>query len=163
MHGDLSWLYFRARCYQQAIDQAEKTLTLDPGNRNAILCLVHTYTKLGQEDRAAEQVRRLLSLLKIPEETVPEDTTQLLVKFRSWRLARTQARAEVEKVHPAAFALLYADLGRAEQTMLALVAASQESYCPFLPFIGSDPRLDLVRSDPRFEALVKKIGLPGMP
>ncbi len=162
-HGDLSWLYFRARRYEQAIDQAGKTLDLDPENRNAIRCLIHTYTKLGQDDQAAEQVRRYLSLLKIPEETIPQDPAEALAAFRSWRLERTRARAEKEKVHPAAFALLYADLGHADQSMSALVAASEERYCPFLPFIESDPRLDLVREDPRYETLVKKIGLPAAP
>jgi eukaryotic-like serine/threonine-protein kinase len=51
-------------------------------------------------------------------------------------------------------------LGEREETFLALDAAYKERS-HWLVWLKRDPRWDEIRSDPRFQALVQKVGLPG--
>jgi hypothetical protein len=57
------------------------------------------------------------------------------------------------------FADTYAQLGRREEAIRYL----EESYrerSPDLVFVQNDPNFDFVHSDPRYRAIVNKMGLP---
>jgi serine/threonine protein kinase/tetratricopeptide (TPR) repeat protein len=58
-----------------------------------------------------------------------------------------------------AFAAIYAGLGDREQVFAYLDAAYRE-HSHWLVWLKRDPRWDDVRSDPRFQNLVRQIGLP---
>jgi serine/threonine-protein kinase len=58
-----------------------------------------------------------------------------------------------------AIAVVYAGLGDRERALGALEAAVRERS-HWLVWLKRDPRLDGIRSDPRFRALVKEVGLP---
>jgi len=56
-------------------------------------------------------------------------------------------------------AVIYIGLGRKDQALEELENAHQE-HSEWLRYIKVDPRLDPVRSDPRFEALLQKVVAP---
>ena len=57
------------------------------------------------------------------------------------------------------FAILLAGLGKKDRTLARLEQAYQDgSYWLFT--LKSDPRLDSIRSDPRFADLVRRVDLP---
>ncbi len=55
-------------------------------------------------------------------------------------------------------ALIYVGLGEKEQALNLLEKAYEERY-PWLIHLSVEPRLDPLRSEPRFKALVSRIGL----
>ncbi len=77
-----------------------------------------------------------------------------------WAKALKDAKNPRDAEEAAYFvAWAYARLGNADETLDWL-----EKGCSarpfFLPFIGVEPLFDPVRSDPRFQALLRRIGLP---
>ena len=62
-------------------------------------------------------------------------------------------------VSPVSFAVVCAKLGDKDQAFAWLDKAYAERS-PWLAYLSSDPDFDNLRSDPRFAALTKRIGLP---
>jgi hypothetical protein len=68
-------------------------------------------------------------------------------------------RAAKQYVSPTDFVDAYSQLGHKEETIHYL----EESYrerSPHLAFLQSEPSLDFLHSDPRYQAIVNKMGLP---
>ena len=61
-------------------------------------------------------------------------------------------------VSPVAFAVTHAKLNEADQAFAWLEKAFQERA--WLPYVKADPDFDNLRSDPRFNELMRRIGLP---
>jgi tetratricopeptide (TPR) repeat protein len=69
-----------------------------------------------------------------------------------------QLQAGTSTVSPAELAILYAALGEKEQAFASL-AQAHASHDPQLQLIGVVPAFDPLRSDPRFQELVRGVGL----
>ena len=69
--------------------------------------------------------------------------------------------AEHEHVWPTDAAFLYAALGEKDRAFYWLDKAVQEKD-GWLFLINVDPRLNSLRSDPRFSAIASKVGLPAV-
>ncbi|HEX7296482.1 MAG TPA: hypothetical protein VF251_12055 [Pyrinomonadaceae bacterium] len=64
-----------------------------------------------------------------------------------------------EYVSPVELAVLYAGLDKKEEALAAL----QRAYAAHdlqMQFLGIDPFLDSLRSEPRFQEISRKVGLP---
>ncbi len=73
-------------------------------------------------------------------------------------LDQLRARMRDEYVSPGSVATLYVGLGEVDEAFAALTEAeAQHSY--LVAWWKVDPDLDPLRSDPRFTALLKKVGL----
>jgi tetratricopeptide (TPR) repeat protein len=58
-HQNLASAQFRAGSYAQAVETAQKALTLNPGSSQMVRLLAVAYSHLGQEDKALEYQERL--------------------------------------------------------------------------------------------------------
>jgi len=70
---------------------------------------------------------------------------------------------KTQKVEPSSFflSLAYARLGRKDQAFASLEKAYEHrSEMHKMVFLGVDPRFDALRSDPRFDAFLRRVGLP---
>jgi TolB-like protein/DNA-binding winged helix-turn-helix (wHTH) protein len=76
-----------------------------------------------------------------------------------WNLSDVQRTATRKYVSPIEFAFCYARLRRKDETIRYLERAYQERT-PFLVHVPHDPNFYFVHSDPRFQAIIKKMGLP---
>jgi len=76
-----------------------------------------------------------------------------------WNLNDVQRTATTKYVSPMEFAFCYARLRRKDETIRYLEKAYQE-HTPFLVHLPHDPNFYFVHSDPRFQAIIKKMGLP---
>jgi len=74
-------------------------------------------------------------------------------------LSNVQRTATTKYVSPIEFASCYARLRRKDETIRYLERAYQE-HTPFLVHVPHDPNFDFVHSDPRFQAIITKMGLP---
>lgn len=78
---------------------------------------------------------------------------------QQWRLAHLNASARDRYVSPLEFAMAYARLGQKEQSFQWLDKA-YDGHAPWLIWLGRHSELDSLRGDPRYEVLIRRIGLP---
>lgn len=74
-------------------------------------------------------------------------------------LARLKSRSEREYVTAYAIALVHASLGQADSAFVWLARGERE-HTNWMVWLRRDPRWRSIRSDPRFEALARRLRLP---
>jgi TolB-like protein/Tfp pilus assembly protein PilF len=163
MSVHLGWLYYYLRQYDRAIDQLNKTLELDPNYG-----LAHWYIGLVKEQQsrfaeALDALGRAEGLLK-GNLVVEADRAHALAASKRTGEAEAALRnllslSPARYVNPVEVALIQIGLGRNDEAFRLLDRAYAE-HSDLLVYLGVDPRLDPIRSDPRFAALVRRVGLP---
>jgi TolB-like protein/Tfp pilus assembly protein PilF len=157
----LGYIYYFARQYSQAVEQLKKTLELDKNYGNTHTTLGYTYNAIGQYKDAIAELEESLRLRG-------DNTSDQC--FLGYALAKTGRRNEAESilkrlettkeyVSPPELAILYIGLGEKEQALSALERA-YAAHDPQMQFLGVAPEYDTVRSEPRFQELIRKVGLP---
>ena len=157
----LAYYLYHARRYDEAIVQIRKTLELDPGSTLARHLLGCCLLWKGDTAGAIEEFQRS----KI---VVTGAWYQGLLGY-SYAISGNRPKAEEllgkleelakhQYVNPSAFAAIYLGLGEKEKALdwLDKCYENQESACWLLKV---DPIYDSVRNEPRFQALLKKVGL----
>jgi serine/threonine-protein kinase len=156
----LSFDYYMLRQPEKAIASGKKALALDPTFyfQHAYLARFHAYQ--GDYKSALDE------LGKVP----PEAVDVYAISTRGSIFARQGNRAEAEKaiaelrkmsetqyVSPFEFAYIYNSLGDRDQTFIWLDKAFADQS-ESLGFIRTLPDFDPIRSDPRYAALMRRIG-----
>jgi tetratricopeptide (TPR) repeat protein len=161
--GHLGWHYLYARQYDQAIEQFRKTLELDPAFPQAQRYAAWAYLQKGMRQEAIASLRAALGPLGRNPEVEGELGYALGVAGR-----RAEALAMLEGlrqlpstryVPPYSVALVHAGLGDRDQALAWLEKAYGERS-DYMLYLNREPMLDGLRSDPRFAALVRRLGLP---
>jgi hypothetical protein len=75
-------------------------------------------------------------------------------------LASMKKKERTQYVAPSDVALQYAQLGDREKTLSLLEEAYRQHSPLLLESLQSDPAYDFLHKDPRYRALIEKIGLP---
>src|SRR5437867_2832264 len=159
----LGWHYLYARQYDQAIEQFRKTLELDPAFPQAQRYAAWAYLQKGMRQEAIASLRAALGQLGRNPEVEGELGHALGVAGR-----RAEALAILEGlrqlsstryVSPYSVALVHCGLGDRDQALAWLERAYLERS-DYMPYLSREPMLDGLRSDPRFAALVRRVGLP---
>jgi TolB-like protein/DNA-binding winged helix-turn-helix (wHTH) protein/Tfp pilus assembly protein PilF len=159
----LGWHYLYARQYDQAIDQFRRAIELDPTFPQAQRYAAWGFLQKGRHEEAIAALRAAVKGLGGQSEVEAELGYALAVAGR-----RAEARAVLEGlsqpssgryVSPYAVALVDAGLGDRDQA-LAWLDKAYEERSDYMPYLGLEPMLDPLRSDPRFGALVRRVGLP---
>jgi len=156
------WVMYCARQYDRAANQLRKTLQLD---RNFVLTHVHlacVYEQQGELALAIDTFRSALAL-------APDDV--LALKGLGHALAvsgdlagaqgivdRLVALSRERAVAEDSVAIVYAAMGRHDEAFAWLDRACDERS-PWLIWLHVDPRFDVLRDDPRFAALLARVGL----
>jgi tetratricopeptide (TPR) repeat protein len=150
-------LYFAGR-YEESIEQLRHTLELYPDYGNVYFDLGVSFARTGRYEEGREVMARLDALL-------PGDVRAMIVT--GWIDASSgheaNARAllqEMEKYDapPMSMAVVYAGLGEIDRALTALEAAVEERDLT-LPYVGVEAAYDPLRSDPRMDAILQKLGL----
>jgi serine/threonine-protein kinase len=158
----LGWVHFFSRHYGEAAEHFEATLALDPHYVFIHWFLGQTYLMQERLDDAIAVLRRGLAGSK----GHPGMSAYLgHACARAGRLdpAHTILR-ELEEhamrsyVPADYFAVLYIGLGEADEAVAWLEKAYDERAL-HLVFLAVDPVFDDLRGDPRFDALLEKVGL----
>ena len=82
-----------------------------------------------------------------------------LMAVHEWQLSRIKDEAREGYVAQLDFAAVYAHLRRKEEALHYLELAYQERE-PWLVHIQNMPSFDFLHSEPRYQVIVKKMGLP---
>ncbi len=160
---EVGWAYYYARRFPQAVQQARKALAMERDYPFGRLLLGESLWLQGQFEEALRS--------GYPGPYWPDGNRRAkeiyarggVRALRHWvvedmekGIARGQPLAARALNHLAAS---YAELGDKERAIALLERAYQE-HDPWLPMDLAAPRLDPLHSDPRFQNLLRRIGLP---
>jgi TolB-like protein/DNA-binding winged helix-turn-helix (wHTH) protein len=76
-----------------------------------------------------------------------------------WQLKRLEEKSRTSYVSPVTLAQLHAQLGEREKT-LSLLEQGLRERSPDLPWSRIDSAYDFLHSDPRYQAIIQRMGLP---
>ena len=158
--AQIGWALFTARQYHQAIEALKKVLELDRNFPDAHIYLGYSYAANGQYLEAIAAYQEAIRL------GVDDPSVQISLGAAYAQAGeRGKAQAILKRlqrsdqyVSPGELAKLHAALGEREQAFASL----EKAYAMHdlqLGFLGVDPEYDSLRSDPRFTALMRRVGL----
>ncbi len=158
--ADLSSVYLWAGNYSGAATHCSRTLELNPTSRTAHRCLAEAMEGLGNLDSAATLTIKLWEIRDDDSTAVSRlknlAPSDVITESRGMELARLQAQ---ENPPPVSVASVLLKLGRAQEALDLLETASQ-SRSPSFFVLGADPVFNPLRSAPRFQRIVRDLGIP---
>jgi serine/threonine protein kinase/Tfp pilus assembly protein PilF len=156
------WVFFYARQYDNALEQCRKVLDLDPHSVSANECIASTYLATGAYEQAVAGYQGLAAISQ-------NDPLRLTGLGCAYALGgkRTEARRVLTQlelasksnyVAPFFLSLVHASLGDKGPAfaMLEKAYTQRDSY---LVRLKVEPTLDPLRSDPRFDKLLRRMNL----
>ena len=159
-----SGIYYHQRDYKALVEASRRFITINPTAWPGHYFLAVGYDGLGQRLDAVSEYQKAVELSH-----GDTDTTAGLAHA----YIATGKRAEAEKilsdllgqsrekyVSPYMIATIYAGLGNKEKAFDFLEKAYQERSPDIPYFLKADLRIDNLRSDPRFQDLLRRVGLP---
>ncbi len=151
-------LYF-SRQYDAAIHQLRKTLDLDPNFAPAQRALEVAYAQNGMYKEAVAERQRVLTLSGSPDlaATIAEDYKKSGYPgvLRGW----LEGLKALSYVSPYTLAEIYARLDDKEEAISWLERAYSDRDSK-LTYLKVEPAFDQLRSDPRFQKLLRQLSLP---
>jgi eukaryotic-like serine/threonine-protein kinase len=161
-NANLGSVFVFTHRWDKAIEQLRSSIDLDPNNWFDHYFVGRAYVQKGRFPEAIAALKQALSL---------EGPTEVWASLgHAYALSgkREEAQKVIEhlrelSVHeyvaPYNIAVIYAGLGETDEAFAWLNRAYQErSY--LLTYLTVDERLDKLNSDPRFDELVHRVGLP---
>jgi eukaryotic-like serine/threonine-protein kinase len=155
------YIYFLMRQPEQAIAIFNKLLELSPNTTNIQRQLGLALSQQGRHQEAIAQV----SQFRAPVSTATQLAWRAYIYARAGQrdealrsLRELKAQAAQGRVPPLYFTRVYLGLGDKEQAF-AWLRRGYEERSDHLLRIGVDPVFDPLRSDPRFDELLRGIGL----
>ncbi len=153
--------FYYTRHYQEAIVQLKKTLEIAPDFWFARAYLGRTYARMGRLPEAIAELQKAEQL----SGGLAETWSGLGVAYAE-QGEKNKAREILEKlktqtdpyVPPLSIAVLYGALGDKDRAFEYLEQAYEQGSI-YVSFAKVDPELDPLRSDPRYTALLRKMGL----
>jgi TolB-like protein/Tfp pilus assembly protein PilF len=160
INADFGWTYFNARRYDEAEAQVRKTLEMDANfflTHFYLGCVLKLKGRIAQAipefQKAFDLNHDLYALAMLGQAYGRNGQTEQARNV----LAQLNAEAKSRYVAPYALALALLGLGEKERALAELERAYQTHDTNYLFVIKTDPLLDDLRGDPRFEALVQKV------
>jgi serine/threonine-protein kinase len=149
--------------FDQAQDHLRKTLEIDPNFIQTHYRLGAVYEETGRYAEAITEIRQVMKL----SEGKPHG---IAVLARVYALAGKKEDAQKtlnqllqmakqRYVAPTSIALIYAALGDKDQAF-AWLAEADKAHDLQIVRLKTDPMFSRLRSDPRFDELVKRVGIP---
>jgi tetratricopeptide (TPR) repeat protein len=155
--------FYYARQYDQAIEQARRTLEAYPNFWLTHFWLGSAYREKKMYPQAVEQFRLARELSHdLPAMIMAYGHAQALAAnpAEARRALATLKELSRSRYIPALyFAGIHLGLGEKDQTVAELTQAYTEKTDRLI-YLGVEPIADPLRSDPRFRALLRQIGLP---
>jgi tetratricopeptide (TPR) repeat protein len=154
-------LLFRARKFDESIRHYQRAIELDARNFGAYTRLAEVYEQMGRFEEAVSLIEKALRL---------QDAALIKSPALGRAYALAGKRAEALEIityvtKPGSnprwtqdIALTYFALGDRDRGFQWLTRAFDQRQ--FLMYLKVDPRFDSVGDDPRFQSLVRRIGLP---
>jgi len=161
--GSLAWVYLCARRYDQEIEECKKTLDLDRNFYHVRWGLGMGYLQKAMCEQAIVEMREAVKL---------SQDAPLVVGMLGEAYAAAGHRDEAQKVleqlkelskqryvTPYIVGRIYAALNQVDEALRWLETAYRE-HAAWMVWLKVDARLDGLRSDPRFQDLLRRMNFP---
>ncbi len=156
----VGWVSFLGHRYDQAIEACRKTLEMEQSFSPAHEYLAMAYEAKGMYEEAIAEFQKARRRNPFMLGGLGHAYAMAGKKAEALKVVREmEKRAKKAYSSPYQVALVYAGLGKKDQAFQWLEKAYEERY-PWLIHLKRDPRLEPLHSDPRFQDLVRRIGLP---
>jgi tetratricopeptide (TPR) repeat protein len=157
----LAWAFNHAKRFDEAIAASRSTIDLDPSFPHAHSSLGYALLQTGRYEEALAEFQKEVELTgEAPFSLARLGWTYSVAGKKSEAqkmLGELNSRSEREHVDPLVFAWIYIALDNKEEAFSWLAKAYEEKSS-WLIFINSDRLYDPLRSDPRFNQLLRNIG-----
>jgi eukaryotic-like serine/threonine-protein kinase len=158
----LNWDYGRclylSRKFDDAITQHKKTLELDAGFSRAHRTLSEVYRVKGDHAKAIEEQVKNFELSGEPQNAALIREAFAKGGWQGYLRLVTAENSSLKDRH-FVIAKAYVELGEKDKAFAELNKAYENRESP-LQWLKVEPQLDPLRSDPRFQALLKRVGFP---
>ena len=159
----IGWAFYMARRYDEAIEQLRRTVELDPNYPVTYWILGVVLRKLGRYEQAiAEGEKGVMlsggsSLMRaaLAQTLATADRREKAIQV----LDDLTRLAKHKYVAPYFFAGIHIGLGEDDRTMEYL-EKSYEEHSHWLIYLHIDPSMDGLRSNSRFQDLLRRVSLP---
>jgi TolB-like protein/DNA-binding winged helix-turn-helix (wHTH) protein/Tfp pilus assembly protein PilF len=160
--ADMADLLFVARLYDESIQQSRNTLQMDPNFAVARFELGQAYLEKHMYDQAVAELQEAIQLSGGSPTFIANLARAYVASGKRTEAAKLlddlKKRSSSGYSNASEIAMIYASLGDRDQAMNWL----EKSYAErFNPSVLLRPGFDPLRSDPRFQSLLRRIGLPG--
>jgi TolB-like protein/DNA-binding winged helix-turn-helix (wHTH) protein/Tfp pilus assembly protein PilF len=161
INADLAELFVLAHSADESIEQSRKTIAMDPNFALAHNQLAQAYLQKGMNAEAVAELQKALELSS-GSPTIMANLARAYVAFGNRAGAETLLADLMKRSTPitsycSEIAVIYAALGDKDQAMSWLEKGFERR---FNPGVMLRPGLDTLRSDPRFQDMLRRIGLP---
>jgi tetratricopeptide (TPR) repeat protein len=161
INADLAELLVLAHSYDESIRQSRKTIEMDPNFGLAHNHLAQAYLQKHMNDEAAAELQIAVQLSGGSPTCIANLARAYVASGKRSEaeklLSDLKKRSNPSSSHASEIAVVYASLGDTDQAMNWLEKSYEER---FNPGVLLRPGFDPLRSDPRFEDLVRRIGFP---
>ena len=161
INADLAELLALAHSSDESIRQSRKTIEMDPNFGLAHNHLGQAYLQKQMYDEAAAELQKAVHLSGNSPTCIANLARAYVASGKRSEAAKLlnglEKRSNPGYSHGSEIAVIYAALGDTDQAMNWLEKGYQER---FNPGVLLRPGFDPLRSDPRFQDLVRRVGLP---
>lgn len=159
----LGWRLYMARQYAQSVEQLSNTIDMDPNFALPHLVLGQAYEQMGSFQKAIAEFEKAASLShnSAPMISALGHVYGLMGRKLEAQRVVNQLIEQSKRRYIAPFyvGIVYIGLGEQETAMNWLEKA-YEDRSNGLVFLKVDPQLDPLRSNPRFQSLLRRLNLP---
>jgi serine/threonine-protein kinase len=166
----VGYTYMENRQYDQAIEQLRKTVEMDQNFPRARLYLALTYERKGMFEEAISEYEKHSILNGTSPEEAAKEAAALREAYKKsgangyWRKQikiyekNRASRSDFLLTPLSIIASIYAQLGEKEQALALLEKAYEKREMDVTAL--KSPIYDPIRTDPRFQDLMRRVGLP---
>ena len=157
----VGWAYYHARRFDEAIKVHQATLDMDPNFEWAHQSLGWAYVQKGSYKEAIDELKRARELLDSSFNVAGLGYAYAMAGNQNEAqksLTELIDRSKREHVPLYLIALLYGALGQKQEALASLEEAFK-TRAGQLIYLRTDPRLDVLRSEPGFKSLLQRINL----
>jgi Tfp pilus assembly protein PilF len=155
-------LLFYSRQYDQALQHFQKIISIEPNSPGSHLSLADIYKQKQMYPEFLEAFMTYQGLTATP----PEESEALRKAFKGSgfpgfarkMLDLNKTKATTTYVSPFVFAVLNINLGRKDEAV-GWLEKGFDARVPLMVRLKVDPNFDSLRDDPRFQDLLRRIGL----
>jgi TolB-like protein/Tfp pilus assembly protein PilF len=159
MRGLSGAYYYHEGKFIESLDEYRKLQEIDPDYGSIHWGYFNIYVKQGEDLKAVEELQKIMTLDSSTIKNV-NVVKELYNKSGMNGILNWLIELELIKPYPYDYDLAaqYARLGKKDEALNWLEKAV-EKRTPNIPRINNDPDFDNLRSEPRFKAIIKKLGL----